>query len=66
MKHTYLRLHPTPDITMDCFQCLYVSLAQHPHRKGLLLNELSLNYVGCEDHNPCIPCTLSIIYPSLS
>ena len=31
-------LHPTPEIYIDYFQCLDVSLAHHPHIKGLLLN----------------------------
>ena len=33
---------------------------------GLLLHEISLDLAGCEDHNPCIPCILAILVPSLA
>ena len=47
------------------FQCLDVSLTHHPHSKGLLLNEISLNCMGYENHNPCITCILFILDPSM-
>ena len=64
--HQPTHLPPTPDTSMDYFQCLDVSLAHHPHRKVLLLNELSLDSARCEDHNPCITCILTVLYTSPS
>ena len=55
------RLHPTPEIFMDYFQCLDVFLTRHPHREGLIRHELSLDSAGCEDHNPCISHILSVL-----
>ena len=51
---------------MDNLQCLDVSLTHYPQRKGLLLHEISLNFVVCDDHNPCIPCILAVLAPSLT
>ena len=64
--HQPASLHPAPEIPMDYFQCLDVSIAYHTHIKGLLLNELSFDYAVCEDHFPCIPHVLSVLLPSLS
>ena len=36
--HKLARLYTTSEIFMDYFQCLDVSLAHHPHSKGLLLH----------------------------
>ena len=33
---------------------------------GLLLHEISLDLAGCEDHNPCIPCTHDVLDPLLA
>ena len=51
---------------MDYLQYLNVSFTHHPENKGLLLHELSLNSVGCEDHNPCIPRIITILDHSLT
>ena len=51
---------------MDYSQCLDGSLTRHPHSEELLLHEISLNSAGCEDHNPCIPHILAVLYPSLA
>ena len=57
---------PTLKFTWIIFNALmYLLRTQHPHSKGLLLNEISLDYAGCKDHKPCIPHILSIIHPSL-
>ena len=63
--HQPASLQPVPEITIDYFQCLDVSLAHHPHSEALILNELSLNCAGYEDHKPCIPLIIAVIYPSL-
>ena len=63
--HQPASLHPTPEIPMDYFQCLDISLVYHPHIEGLLLNELSLDYEVCKDHFSCIPHVLTVILPSI-
>ena len=51
---------------MVFFQYLDVSLAHHPHSKGFLLHEISLDFAECDYHNPWIPCILVVIDPSLA
>ena len=64
--HKISLLKPAPDIPMDYFKCLDVYLEHHTHRKGLLLNEPSLDSAGYENHNPCIHNIFAVLDPSLA
>ena len=64
--HQPAHFHPTSDISMEYFKFLAVSLMHHPHSEVLLLHEISLDFAGCKDNNPCIPCILAVLDPSLA